>query len=630
MPEDNLSSLERVRQRLYSNTPLDDGAENSLSQRTVTPSKGWDKLKAAQVLQVEAHHMSGPARFFVAAALLFFLTASGAIIYIFYGGRAVSTTNVSLQTQGPTTVASGDTVPVLVTIDNKNPVILRGATLTVTFPEGTRSPENPETPLPNLVEELGDIPAGGHVERTIRATVFGSEQQALAFPMKLQYKTDSSSAVFVKQKIYDFVVSTSPVTLSISSLSQASSGQSLDVDVLVTSSATKPLENVAVQGEYPFGFVVSSTDPKPASGTLFYIGKLSPGEQKHIRVTGVINGENQDQRIFRFTAGTLATATSRALATTYTVKEADVTVTKPFLSTTLVINNDSGESPVIPAGVSTQATVTWVNNLSVPVTNAQVTVVLSGEALDATSVRSGNGFYRSSDTTVVFNSQTAPGLARLAPRDTGQGTFTFVTKKGSALNALRNPSVTMKVSIAGERNDTSNVPGTVTSTLTRTIKVATNLSFTSRAVRTIGGIPNTGPWPPVADKETTYTVQYTLTNNLNSVAGAKVSAVLPTNVRYTGVSVPSDGSVSFDASTRTVTWNAGDIASGSQTPKTISYQVALTPSIADQGNAVPLVTSQKVTATDRFTGNAITGTVTDITTDITADPAFTPDKGKVK
>ena len=633
MPEeDSLNSLERVRQRLYSNKPLEQSDPFPVSTRTTETSKGWDKLKKAQQSFTgdQHQHFSGPVRFFIGAFIFFMVTAGAAGFYIFFGGPAVSANNVSIQTQGPTTVASGDTVPLLVSIDNKNPVALRGATLTLTFPEGTRSPANPETPLPNDVENIGDIPAGGHIERTIRATVFGSENQALRIPMTLEYKTDSSSAVFVKQKQYDFVVSTSPLALSISSLSQIASGQSMTVDVLVTSNASTPLQNVAVAVQYPFGFTVSSTNPKPASDRLFYLGTMAPGEQKHISVTGVVSGENQDDRIFTFTAGTLSSPTSPSLVTSYSVKSADIKVTKPFLTTALSINHDGGENPVVAGGVSAQATVTWTNNLTSTITNAQVQVVLSGEALDASSVRTGTGFYRSSDSTVLFTPQTSPSLAKLEPGDTGQGTFTFFTKKGPALTALRNPSITMKLSIAGQRADTSDVADSVTSTITRVVKVGTDLALASKAVRTIGGISNTGPWPPTADQETTYTVQYTLTNSVNSVAGAKVTATLPTYVRFTGVKVPSDSPVTYDASSRTVTWNAGDLPAGVQTPKTVSFQIGLTPSVAQQGTSVLLLTDQKVGGTDRFTGNSIAGTVFDITTQITSDPAYTDIKGKIK
>jgi hypothetical protein len=631
MPEENLSSLERVRQRLYSNQAPAQEDLASLHEKKVEQPTGWDKLKSAQTsFHIEEHHMSGPARFFVAALVFFVLTASAAGAYLLYGGRSVSTNNVIVKTQGPTTIASGDTVPLLVTIDNKNPVALKDVTITITFPEGTRASDDPTKPLPNYTESLGDIQSGGHLERTIKAAVFGSEGQQIVLPITIQYKTDKSNSVFVKQTQYDVIVTTSPIALTISSLSQVSSGQSLTVDVLVKSNATTPLQNVAVSAEYPFGFALSATDPKPVTGSLFYIGTLAPGEQKRISISGVVSGENQDDRIFAFTGGTLSSPTSPTLATSYTRKEADIKLTKPFLTTTLTVNHDSTDNPVILSGVPVQATVTWINNLASQITNAQVQIALSGEALDMTSVIAGTGFYRSSDNTILFNYQTNQSLASLQPGDTGQGNFSFTTKKGSALTALRNPSISMKISIAGKRVSETNVPEVVTSTITRVIKIGTNLALSSRAVRTIGGISNTGPWPPVPNQETTYTVQYTLTNSVNSVAGATVVATLPPYVRYTAQVVPNDGTLTYDDTNHTVTWNAGDLPAGTQTPKTLSFQIALMPSLSQQGQVVPLLTDQKISGTDRFTGKVIQGTVNDITTQITADPAYTDIKGKVK
>ena len=225
--------------------------------------------------------------------------------------------------------------------------------------------------------------------------------------------------------------------------------------------------------------------------------------------------------------------------------------------------------------------------------------------------------------------QTNPSLANLAPGASGQGTFTFSTKKPSVLVSLRSPSITMKVSVAGKRINESNVPEVVTSTLTRTIRIGTNISLVSRGVRTIGSISNSGPWPPVPDQETTYTIQYTLNNNLNSVGGAKVTASLPSYVRYTGKISPNDGSLSYDESNRTVTWSVGDVDTGA-IPKTISFQVGLMPSISQSGTYPVLVSAQTLTGTDRFTQKPIQGTVGEITTQIMSDPAYTDAKGKVK
>ena len=631
MPEEeHLSSLERVRRRLYSTQAPTDTLLTGYTKKPSEQTRGWDTLKVAQaVIQTETQHMSGPARFFISALGFFLVTLIATGAYLYFGGRSISTNNLIITTQGPTTIASGDTVPLLLSLDNKNPTTLRDVTVTITYPEGTRSSEDATKPLSNYVENLGDIPPGGHVERTIRASVFGSEGAQISLPIKVQFKTDGSNSTFAKQKQYEFAVTSSPIALTISSLAQVSSGQSLSVDVQVKNNATTALENIAVVAEYPFGFAVSSTDPKPTTGSLFYIGTLASGEQKTIHITGVVTGENQDDRIFKFNGGTVTSPSATTLATSYSAKEVGIKVTKPFLSTSLTINHDSSETPTITPGTTVIGTVTWLNNLASQVTNGEVHIQLTGEALDPASVQAGNGFYRSSDSTILYTYQTSPSLGNLAPGASGQGTFTFSTKKPALLASLRSPAITMKVSISGQRVNENNVPEQVTSTLTRVVRIGTNLNLTSRAVRTIGGISNTGPWPPVENQETTYTIQYTLNNNLSSVGGTKVTASLPSYVRYTGKVSPNDGTLTYDESNRTVTWNIGDVDAGG-TAKTMSFQVGLTPSISQSGTYPVLVGAQSVTGTDRFTQKPIQGTVGEITTQTTSDPAYTDAKGKVK
>ena len=116
---------------------------------------------------------------------------------------------------------------------------------------------------------------------------------------------------------------------------------------------------------------------------------------------------------------------------------------------------------------------------------------------------------------------------------------------------------------------------------------------------------------------------------MNSVEGTKIVASLPSYVRYTGSVSPNDGSLTYDESSRTVTWNVGNV-DVSAVPKTMSFQVALTPSVSQSGSSPVLVGRQSVTGTDGFTHKPIQGTVGEITTQTLSDPAYTDAKGKVK
>jgi hypothetical protein len=628
MPDnEEMSSLEQVRKRLYDPNPAPASATPELNERPVEQSRGWEHLKT---VRKEAEHIAGPARFFIVALVFFVITAAGAAFYLIYGGNAVSSNNVNVAIQGPTTIASGDTVPLLITIENRNPVAIQAASISIDFPQGTKSADDPTVDLSHYTENLGDIASGGKVERTVRAVVYGSEGQHVALPLKITYRTAKSTSVFVKNKQYDFTITSSPISLTVKTLSQVSAGQPVSVDVTVRSNASTPIDNVGVLAEYPFGFQPTSATPQPTSpsGTLFNLGTLQPGEEKHIVVQGVVSGENNDDRIFKFTGGTLGSATASSLATPYTTQTAAIKLTKPFLSTTLQVNQDTSTAPVVDAGAPVQVTITWVNTLPTPITNARIAVRLSGSGFDPASVIGGNGFYRSVDSTVLYDSSTNPALAMLQPGDTGQGRFTFRSKSAAALGSLRDPSITMQVSVAGQRLSETNVPETLTSTLSRNVKVGTNLTLDSRIVHTTGPFANSGPWPPTANSETTYTVMYTLSNTGNTVAGSSVTAALPSYVRYTGATSVADGSVTYNDTTRTVTWTAGDVTSGGS--KTVAFQIGFTPSTEQRDTSPTLLFAQQVTGVDRFTQRQISGSTPALTTQLRGDPGYSPIDGNVK
>jgi hypothetical protein len=630
MPDEELNSLDRVRERLYRAEAPATFEEPALPARAPERATGWDKIKHVQrEVRHEAQHISGPARFLIVALAFFLVTGGGALAYLIWGGRIVSTSNVNVAVQGPTTIASGDTVPLLVTIENRNPVAMHHATLTITFPDGTKSADDQTQPLTSYTEDLGDIPSGGKIEQPVRAALFGSEGQQVTLPITIEYRTDNSSAVFVKHKQYDFAITSSPISLSVTSLAQASAGQSVTVDVTVRSNATAPLDNVGIVATYPsFGFAYASGNPTPSTGSTFYLGTLAPGEERHISITGVVSGEENDERTFSFSAGTLTSNAAAQLATSYTTKEATMRLTKPFLATTLTINRDTAEVPVIQGGVSTQAVITWTNTLPTPVTNAHILVKLSGDALDPTTVAS-NGFYRSTDNTVLFDASTIPGLAKLEPGDSGQGIITFTPKRLSIGSSLKTPSLTFAVSVSGQRLSESNVPETLTSTLSRTAKVGTNLSLVSRIVHTAGPFKNSGPWPPAANSETTYTVLYTLSNAGNDVGGATITAALPSYVRFTGATSAGQGTITYDDTTRTVSWTVGDVPAGTKSV-TAAFQIGFTPSITQSGTSPVLLFAQQVSGTDKFTQHSISGSVSELTTQTTSDPAYSVIDGNVK
>lgn len=614
-PED--SPLKDLQDKLYSTTPTPRMSAPELPRTHVVHE---DTTWAPEAPVPHKQRMS-LATWFLIGAVAFFVVALGtALGFLYFGTRTVSVENVDVYvTASSPSIASGDTMELTITVENRNPASISDTTLKVDFPEGTRSSEGDGEPFPRYTDTLGTVPPGEKVTRTVRAVISGEANTKVELPVTFTYKTEGSNAEFEVQETEVITITSSPVSVSVSALSETASGQPLSFSIRVRANGTEAVPNVSLVAEYPFGFSLTEANPKPSTGNLFVLGTINPGETKTITLSGTLTGQQGDERVFKFSAGTQA-GTTQALGVKYTTQETRLRVTRPFLSVGLSLNRDENDPVIIRSGASIDGIVSWTNTLATSITDGVVSIALSGEGLDASQVRSGSGYYRSSDRTIVFNRDTSSSLQLLGPQDTGNGSFSIGTKKGTALEALRNPTVNLTVSVSGKRIGESGVLENVSSTLTKTVKIATDLSVSTRAVRSVGPFTNSGAWPLKVDQATTFTIMMTAKNTVNPVAGAKTVMVLPQNVTFTGSVSPSDGSLVYNASTREVTWTVGDMGAGSQ--KQMNFQVSLLPSLSEKGTSPLLVGEQSITGTDRFIEAQVKMINPGVTTRIDSDPSY--------
>jgi len=618
--EEGESPLERVRRRLYTNagTP---GAPAAHVDTVRAASEGWKP----EVPKKRA--LSATAWFFVVAVGFFVVAGIAAALILFLGGRSVGNDRMSIRFEGPLEIDGGEEAPFDIVIENGNPVPASELVLSVDFPPEAFDPVTME-PLGHYMVPLPDLLSGGSpIRQSIRVVFFGAEDQKLSIPVTLEYRTPNSSAVFVKEEVRETTIASAPLSIRISAVPEVASGQKITLTASVRSNAPEVLKNAALKVEYPFGFSLQSAEPTSVGTNVFPLGDLAPGQEKEVTIVGSIIGEDGDERVFRFQGGVLPDAEATTLRTpAYTFATADVAIARSFLALTLSLNQQSGDI-VASAGESVQASLTFINSLASTVADGEIRIALSGDALDANSVDVVNGLYRANERTIIFDENTEAGLRNLAPGESGAGAFRFSLKSEEELRQMRNPSVTLTVSVSGRRVGDGGRVENLTSTLTRSVKVATDLALTADAVRTVGPFENIGPWPPQADKETTYTVRWAVANSVNTVANAKVTTTLPSYVRFTGYTNPS-GAILFNEVTREVTWTLGEVVAG--TVREGAFQIGVTPSIADRGNTPALLGDQLLTGFDRSVQQEVGDTEEGMTTDLFSDPDFQSGDGRVQ
>lgn len=544
--------------------------------------------------------MAFSTKFFL-VSLAFFAVASIAAGYWFLaGGNFVSPQNIDLEIVAPSLVDGGSQVDLQVIITNRNQAPLKLADLVINYPTGTRVPNDPEKPLQTDRQSVGTIAPGQSVKRTASALFFGAEGSTQEVKVSLEYSIEGSNAVFVRDGSVSFTVGSSPVSVSVKAPETATAGQPFTFDVTVQSNTQEPINDVALEAQYPFGFTVQSTEPKADSGsTIWRLGTLRPGASTVVRITGTIDGQDGDERVFRFLTGSESDTTAVRIKVPFLNIPTSITVTRPFISGQIAIAGKTGSTVSINSGQNIQGSVSWKNNLSEPVSNLEIELELKGPVLDMNSVQTPNGFYQSSDNTIIWTSAQDPNLVQVAPGASGSFSFSFATlPPGTGGIVYTNPKISMTLNIKGTRG--SDQAQQVVSAIASTDAVVGSLlSLEAVSLYSQGPYSNSGPTPPRAETPTTYTVRWTVKNSSNAIAGASVSAVLPPYVIYkTGGT-----GITYDAPSRTVRWDLGELKAGTgytSQASAGSFQVTLNPSLSQVGQAPALTGTALLTGQDRY------------------------------
>lgn len=610
--EDDTGSLERARARLYepgatlssSRVPLAVPGQRSLPHK-------WEEKPLMVASFIGRHHVRFASIFFIVAFLFFLVSLGIAGYFFYYGGNAISVDKITVSVQGPSTIAGGDTVPLSITITNKNSVAIENATIEIDFPNGTRNAADVLSAYPRYTENLGILASGATVTRSVKVILFGGVGEALALPVSFSYGTGSSNSVFVKKLSYALAISSTPLSMSVDTLAEIVSGKPSTFTLTVHSNATVPLQNVVLAAAFPFGFSVASSS-LPLNNSSFLLGTLQPNASKKITLIGTLLGQDSEQRVFHFTIGTAKTAQDQTLAVTYMTQDVTVTIAAPFITTELSLNGDTSANPIINSGRYQSVTVSYTNTLPTSVQNTTVSVAVSGSAIDYSSIKTTNGFYRSDDHTIVFSRDTDPSLATLAPGASGIGTFTFSTLAPGTL--IPSPTIIFTVSVSGTRAGQTNITEVMNTSATKIVKIVTTVLLSSFSLHNSGPLSTSGPIPPRADQATTYTIVWNVQNQGSAIAGGTVSAILPSYVSYTGLT--TNNGFLYDKGSHTVSWNIGDITQSASAQG--AFQVSFTPSTSQKGSAPPLVGAASFSGYDRFAGVQVKAS---------ADPATTETKG---
>src|SRR3989344_4516644 len=318
--KDKLNRIEELKNKLFSknyktNIEHRDGFTHS---RKLDVPDSWQKNENKTSLPEKFFMKTFAFKKFFIFSIVFFILALGYASYMFFvGSNTVSNNNIDISVVGNTFTAGGEELPLIIEITNKNNSSLELVDLIVEYPKSSSGDLSEDTE--RLRQSLGTIPAGGVQNDTVKVVLFGEQGSIRPIKISIEYRVEGSNAIFIKEKIFEVSINSTPVDLSLDLPTSVSPNQNMTLKVKATLNATRPAAKMLLRLDYPVGFQFTKATPAPSFGNnIWDLGDLAPGADKNIYVEGkilaVFYGE---EKTFHVWSGSQSAADKSTIGTVF-------------------------------------------------------------------------------------------------------------------------------------------------------------------------------------------------------------------------------------------------------------------------------------------------------------------------
>lgn len=620
---ENNSKIEDIKRRLYER---EDVTKKRLKNNIIHPinykvSNDWvkEENKDDDLLKMKKKQSISIYKKFFIATVIFFIGAVGYSVYTFlYGGVSVSNNNIDINILGNAFTKGGDELPLQVEVINRNKAKLELANLIVEYPRGAYDDQTDVVRLPH--DSIGTIISGETVTRNIKVTLFGAEKSIRNIKVILEYHPEGSNAIFTKEVEYPITISSAPLSINIESPESVSSNQLFTIRIIPSLNTITKDKNTILQVTYPNNFIFDSALPAPSIGnSVWDLSSLTEGNGMPIEIRGKIVGQDGEDQVFHVYAGAASLVDKSKVSVVYNSLLQKIIIAKPFLEAKILVNDQDLSSYTANGGEKVDVTISWVNNLSTRIVDAQIIAKISGNVFDRTEVTPFNGFYDSVNSQIIWDKNTVSNLSSIEPGESGSFNFSFKPLSLVGLsNNIKDPQVLISVSINGRQPSEGIIFSEVNNFSEKIVKILSDFQIANSAFYSSGSIP------PRAETETRYNITWTLSNSANNISGAVARTALPIYVKWVGPVGQTNEKISYNEVNHEVIWNIGSVKSntGFDSNREVSFTVSLNPSLSQVGSIPQLTKETYLSGTDTFTGTIIKSTKRPITTLLNNDPSF--------
>lgn len=543
----------------------------------------------------------------------------------FWQKNTYSTELLKLELLAPKQSVMGEEMTYTVKYKNNGDSRLEKALLIFEYPSGSI----PSTGTNGRVTStLEDIYPGQEQNIAFKARLFGKEGEMKEAKALMQYTPKNLSAKFESDTSATTSISQVPLNFELDTPSRAESSQLLDFDLNYFSNSEYPLSDLRIKIEYPQGFEFQSALPSPIGESEWKVGLLNKAEGGRISLKGTLQGEAQEVKIFRAVLGSW----KDGKFTVFKEATKGVEITSPKLVISETVNGSP--SYIASPGDTLHYVISFKNVSEKSFENLFLIADLEGRPLDFSSVRAERGKFQEGDNSIIWEARDISKLRFLGKGEEGKVEFWVNVKDAWEQFSSQDENFTImnKVILSDAREEfTLKVNSRLTVEQSSHYQDAAQILGEPRPEgREVFG--NSGPLPPQAGSQTTYTVIWRVQNSFNDAENVMVRSVLPAEVSLTGKIFPEAAPLTLDSVSREIVWRVGDVGSGSgafESAPSVAFQVALTPSISQRGGVAQIMGEAQVQGDDVFTEQALSAKDAGLDTNL-PDDASAQGKGVVR
>jgi len=542
--------------------------------------------------------------------LLFFLMAILGIAGFWYYQKNIYSKDIlKLEILGPNEAKLAEENEYIVKYKNNGNVRLEEARLIFEFPKYSIVSENKL----RIEKPLEDIYPGEERTFSFKAGLIGGENETKIFHANLRYRPKNLTAYYESDTTFTTIIKDVPLTFEFDLPSKIESGKEIQLRLNYFSNVNYPLSDLGIKMEYPSGFEFLESQPQTLEKTEWNVGLLNLTEGGRIEISGNVQGEVGETKIFRAELGQWRSGEFVVLKTA----NKGVEIIRPLLYIIQEINGNP--KYVANPGDLLHYQITFKNIGERVLENLFLMAKLESETLDFDNLKIETGRFEKEGSKIIWDYTMIPELRRLLPMADGEIEF-WIKVKDEFQN--KNPEIKTTISLDGFEEEF----------LT---KVNSKLEILQKGYFQDEIFGNSGPIPPRVGETTTYTIMWQVKNYNNDVKNVKVKALLPPEVKLTGKIFPETevSKFAFDPESREIVWEIGDMAAGKGTSEpgpSVAFQVALTPTITQRGNVAILINQAQVSAEDQWTGSTLERLANAIDTTLPDDEAVNGPQGIIQ